>query len=120
MGGQFGYEQIKKIAFLGLAFGEAMEDAAHSDTKMGKAIAFLSCVDEAATLITLDRDALKKEFGEFDEDDRAGLFQECKNEFTLDDKELEQRIEASIEAGFQILEGIEKAVVAWKGGISVI
>lgn len=118
MGGQYGYEEIKKVAFFGLAFGESLAESVHSTTVIGKAAAFLACVDEGAGLLSLDRDMLKKEFAEFDEDDKAGLLQECQNEFNLDDKDLEQKIEASIAAGFQILEGIEAAVKAWTNEVA--
>lgn len=116
MGGKYGYAQIAKVAFFGLAFGEALEKSVHNSSAIGKAAAFLSCVDEGVELLSLDRDLLKKEFAEFDEDDKAGLLTECANEFNLDDKDLERKIEASIAAGFQILEGIEAAMKAWNGG----
>lgn len=115
MGGIYGYEQIKRIAFFGLAFGEALSESLQATSVIGKAAAFLNCVDEAAELLTLDRELFRKEWAEFDADDREGLAMECAQEFNLEDKDLEAKIEASLDAGFRILEGIEAAIKAWKG-----
>lgn len=111
---KYGYDNIRKLAFFGLAFGESLE-VASSETGLRRAAAFLSCLDEAVDLIGLDRLALKSEWDDFEDDERAELLAECAEQFNLADKDLEQRIEGSIAAGLQILDGIEKAVLIWKG-----
>lgn len=116
MGGQFGFDQIKKVVVFGLAFGEAAYAAAHEAGAMRRASAFLGCLDEAADLLTLDHDLLRKQWSEFDADDRAALFAECADEFDLDDDGLEAKVEAAMGAGLKLLEGVEAAVAIWKGG----
>lgn len=113
MAGKYGYEELKKVAFFALSFGESLSESYQGSSLLAKAIPFLSSVDEAAALLTLNHTQLKNEFSELDVEDRASLLAECATEFDLEDENLEAKVEASIAAGFQIMQGIQAAVLAW-------
>ena len=115
MSGIYGFDQIRKVAFFGLAFGEAMAATEGKLGTLAKASLFLSCLDEGLDLISIDRVKLRAEFDEFDSTDREHLYLECVAKFDLEDNALEERIEASLSAGLKILEGIEGVMAAWKG-----
>lgn len=112
---QYGYEEISKLAFFGLAFGEACLTALEKQGPMAKAAAFLNCADEALELLSLDREMLKAEWGDLNGEERALLIEECREEFDIENDRLESQVEAGIEVAFKLLEGIEGAIEIWKG-----
>lgn len=112
---QYGYEEISKVAFFGLAFGAACIDATAKSEPMAQAAALLKCADEALALISLDREVLKKEWTDFTSEERAEFVQECAEEFEIENAQLESQVEAAIKVAFKLLEGIEGAIEIWKG-----
>lgn len=111
----YGFDEIRKIAFFGLAFGQSFAEADHESSMLKKASAFLSCIDDAIALISIDRKLLAEEWKDFSQAERTQLCEECALEFKLDDKDLEQRIEASISGGLKILGGVAEVIAAWTG-----
>ncbi len=116
MGGKYGYDELRKVAFFGVEFGNAFGDAAGKSTGIGKAGAFLVVVDEALSLFTLDRAKLKAEYEDMDDADWQGLIGDCRSKFKLADApDLEAKVEASVEVGFRLLDVIADGVAVWKG-----
>lgn len=112
---KYGYEEIRKVLFMGLAFGEAVAQAREETSFAQKAAGFLNCVDEAIEVFTIDRELLVKEWEDFDKDERKELSIEAMEAFDLEDDDLEHKIEESFQGGLLILEGIERTRAAWKG-----
>lgn len=115
MAGNYGYNEIRKVAFFSLAFGEALSESALENSLISKAISFLTCIDEAGDLLSLNPVLLQLEFAELDDQERKELMDECAAEFNLKDKDLERKVEDSLSAGFYIMHGIQAAIKAWKG-----
>lgn len=111
---QYGYEEISKLAFFGLAFGEACLDALEKRGPLAKATAFLNCVDEAVDLLSLDRKMLRREWEDFDDEERAELIEACLAEFDIENDKLESQLEIGIEVAFKILDAIEGTLELWK------
>lgn len=113
MGGQYGYANIKKVVFFGLATGQSYAESRKAGTALGKAAAFMSALDEAAGLISLDLDDLHDEFHELDEEDKSKLMTECKDHFDLEDDGLEAKIEESLAASIDLLHDLERLADPW-------
>lgn len=110
-----GYDQIKKIAFLGLALGQSFTEAKAATTVIGKTEAYFSSIDEMVAMLGFNRDELEAELGDWHDDDKAKLLQECKDHFKINDPDLEIKIEESIGIGLDFLALVERSIETWKG-----
>lgn len=118
MGGQYGVEQILKVAMLGA------EGANVADDIMNKAGLFslFKLFDEVKALATVDKEWLLAELKELDSEDYEKVSSAIKEKLDLRDDELEARLEKgmdlvhkSIAVGMDTLTKISELVESWKG-----
>ncbi len=113
MAGKHGIENLTKVMLLGLAVGAAIEEASAAGTKLGKAVAFVSALDEAAALLTLDTEGLRDEVEELDAEDREALKDQARAAFDIKDDELEAKVETSIDAALDLIADLQRLADVW-------
>ena len=93
MSGQYGIEQIKKVALAGCELLNVISKVVH---KQGIFTVF-QLSDELMALSSIDGEALKKEISELDQADRDGIKSLVKEKLVLQNPVVESKIEGGVD-----------------------
>lgn len=106
-------ENLKKVVGFGLSAGEAIVSSLGQSTALGKGMVFLKLVEDLPGLVGVDYAALKEEVKGLTPEQLSDLNMFIDNNFSIDDKEKEQKIEAALSIVIDLAKLVEKAIAVW-------
>lgn len=103
----FGIENLKKAALLAIQFGQQIEQSSKEGFKITDLFSF---VDEIAQLpgVIASKDQIVQEFKDLTSEERAELVAYIETTLTLENKKVEELIEAGLEFLLSLLILVEK------------
>ena len=117
MGGQYGVDELMKVAMLGAEGANVVEDILNKEGLFS----LFKLADEASAMASLDAGVLKSEVGELDSEDYQKLYSAVKDKLDLSDEELEKKLEGgidlvyqSVSVGLATLSKVQELLALWK------